>query len=910
MSVVSLLAASPGGRSTDLSSSQAYRALPLSFVPNRGQTDARVRYYAQAPGIGAYFTRDGVTLSLAKGERVQSLKLRFAGANATPAIEPGSRRPGRVNYFIGSERHASIPTYGGVTYRDLWPGIDLVFTGERGRLKYEFRVTPGTDPTAIRLAYSGVKGLSLTGSGELAVHTPIGTLTDAAPRTLQPGGATVPSRFVLHGRRSYGFALGRYDHAQPLVIDPGLAYSTFLGGDGYESGEAVAVDSEGNAYVAGPTGSTNFPATAGSNDTTYNGDYDVFVTKFNPDGSGLIYSTFVGGAQSDHPRGMALDAHGNVYVTGYTQSSDLPTTPGAFDAHFDGQGDNFVMKLNSTGSGLLYSTYLGGTSDEGQDGGVAVDDEGDAYVTGFTFSSDFPTTAGAYDTSFNGVATDSYVTKLNPMGSGLVYSTYLGGSGRAEIGTDVAIDADGHAYVTGQTESLDFPTTPGAYDSTFGDTSGRIFLSPDAYLTELNQAGSGLVFSTYLGGTGGEIDESIALDADGYPYVSGATSPAAPEAFPTTPGAYDRTPNGSDGFVTKFARDGSSLVYSTYLGGSGGERGGDLALDRDGDAYVTGSSVSTDFPTTPDAFDRTFNSGSSSDAFVTKVDPAGSSLVYSSYLGGFQSDDPSGIAVDRRRNAYVVGSTFSFDFPVTANAYDRSHNPYSQDAYLTKFAIGFPPPTSLALSPKVATNSLDESSHCVTADVRDASGDPSPEVIVRFSVSGTVSASGSETTGQNGEAGFCYQGPELPGTDQISASVDPSGPSDTATKTWVVPQSSEGCKVTGGGRIRARNDDLATFSQNAHTIGSGEARGRVLYTDEGPADPFRLQSKAIGALVCDGRLATIFGGATLGASSVNYRIDLEDRGRPGRRDTYRILLSTCYDSGTQTLSAGDLQVRG
>ena len=428
-------------------------------------------------------------------------------------------------------------------------------------------------------------------------------------------------------------------------------------------------------------------------------------------------------------------------------------------------------------------------------------------------------------------------------------------------------------------------------------------------MTKLNASGSALVYSTLIGGGASDHPYGLAIGSSGSAYVTGRTALDAAVPYPTTAGAYDRTRSGfADAFVSKLDPSGSALVYSTYLGGSGDEGGFGIAVDAAGSAHVIGTTFSADFPTTSDALDSTH--GYPSDAFYVKLSPAATTLDYSTlfggagYDGGTYAGDGGSIALDSQGNAYLTGATQG-GAPTTPGAFDTTYNG-DEDTFIAKFRYGPGPPATLTLAPKTATNTVGESGHCVTATVEDATGDPTPGITVSFTVTGATSASGSETTGASGQATFCYQGPDLSGTDQISATVAPSGPSDNATKDWVAPQSTEGCKVTGGGGITAQNDDHATFDNNVRTPTATDVRGRISYIDRGPAEPLTVRSKAIDALVCEGRRATIFG--TTGATP--FRVDLNDRGEPGRRDTYRIVLGSGYDSGTQTLDVGNVRVRG
>ena len=937
--VLAALAAEPASRTApavgasaaERSAGDAYANLPLAFVPNAGQTDDSVRYQAQGAGFSFFFTERKAALVFQKGKRGQALDLNFVGANPHPELVGAERDSGTVNYLTGSEQHAGLPTYQSLVYRELWPGIDMVFRGQGGQLKYEFHVSPGANPADIRLAYEGARGVALGAGGALLIDTPLGTLRDARPQSFQRvDGRRVPveSSYALAGG-SYGFALGRHDRGRPLVIDPGLAYSTYLGGSGNDDGLGIAVDSQGAAYVTGRTTSTNFPTTPGAFDASYNlGLDDAFVTKLDPTGSSLVYSTYLGGSSDfDHGVGIAVDSQGAAYVTGSTGSPDFPATPGAFDTSFNGVAgdDAFVTKLAPSGSSLVYSTYLGGSGDD-RGTGIAVDPQGAAYVTGSAGSANFPTTPGAFDTTSGGADGDGFVTKLAPAGTSLVYSSYLGGSAPSssgdgsssgDVGAGIAVDSLGAAYVTGATFSTNFPTTPGAFDTSHNGFS-------DVFVTKVNPAGSSLAYSTYLGGSAEDGSNGIAIDSQGAAYVTGATfSPG----FPTTPGAFDTSHNGfADAFVTKVNTSGSSLAYSTYLGGSGMDSGFGPAVDSQGAAHVTGLTHSPEFPITPGAFDTTggpFGADpDGQDAFVTRLGSTGSSLAYSTYLGGSGLDLGADIALDSQGAAYIAGSTDSTDFPTTPGAFDRSlNNPrgdFVRDAFVTKLTFAAGAPASLTLAPKTATNAVGQQ-HCVTATVRDTSGSPVPGQTVFFSVSGANSASGFQSTDASGQARFCYTG-TMTGNDAIKAFVDKntdrvqqSGePGDTAAKTWVAPASTAGCKVTGGGRITAKNGDKATFGGEARATSSSSASGNPEYTDHGPATPFKLKSTQVQAVVCsqDRKRATVFGRGTIdGSTQVSYRIDVTDNGEPGKNDTYRIRLSNGYDSGEQRLEGGNVQVR-
>jgi hypothetical protein len=537
--------------------------------------------------------------------------------------------------------------------------------------------------------------LRVDGKGDLVVGTDGGEVVFHKPVIYQPATYNEPrtknqelveGKYVIRGSQ-VTFEVANYDKTRPLVIDPTLGYSTYLGGSGSDSGNGIAVDASGNAYVTGQTSSSDFPTTPGAFQTAYGGNQDAFITKLNAAGSALLYSTYLGGSGGGVGVGIAVDASGNAYVTGDTLSSDFPTTPGAFQMSFGGGtcgdgypcSDAFVTKLNADGSALVYSTYLGG-SDDDAGARITVDASGDVYITGNTYSHNFPTTPGAMQTALGGLS-DAFVSKLNSAGSALLYSTYLGGD-NYDFGQGIAIDASGSAYVTGDTLSSNFPTTPGAFQTTYGGGHA----SGDAFVSRLNAAGSALLYSTYLGGSGEDGGSGIAVDVSRNAYVAGGTTSSD---FPVTPGAFQTTYGGNgDVFVSKLNGAGSALLYSTYLGGSGDDGAASMAVDVSGKAYVAGVTFSSNFPTTPDAF-QTTKGGAYYTAFVSNLNAAGSALLYSTYLRGNNFDQGSSIAVNGSGNVYITGFTGSNNFPTTPGAFQTTYGGGSSygDAFISKFSL-------------------------------------------------------------------------------------------------------------------------------------------------------------------------------------------------------------------------------
>ena len=686
---------------------EVYGELPLLFIENQGQLDAEVRYYVKAAGQTIYLTDDGMVFDLTRYQREDAdvpdpadrqaerlvFGLDFVGASESPTVQGRDRGKAVVNYFIGNDPqkwYADIRSYKEVVYQSIYPGIDLRLYGNAGLLEYEFIVAPGADVSDIALAYSGIDSLAIEG-GELVAGTPLGETRQSQPYIYQQAGdqeVAVDGGFRLAGGNTYGFEVAAYNASYPIIIDPALLYSTYLGG--VESGDpnygyAIAVDASGCAYVTGYTQSDDFPARNAYDDSP-RGSSDAFVTKLDATKSGdasLIYSTYLGGSGDEYGYGIAVDSSGSAYVTGHTQSGDFPTR-NAYDDSHGGSFDAFVAKIDTTQSGddsLVYSTYLGGSGYE-YGYGIAVDSSGSAYVTGSTSSHDFPT-LNPYQ-SANAGGSDAFVAKINTTQSGddsLVYSTYLGGSGY-EYGYGIAVDSSGSAYVTGSTSSHDFPTLNPYQSANAGGS--------DAFVAKIDTTKSGdqsLVYSTYVGGSGWDQGRGVAVDSSGSAYVTGHTQSGD---FPTRNAYDDSLGGGSDAFATKidttkFADQ--SLIYSTYLGGSSGDSGYAIAIDATACAYITGSTWSHDFPAR-NAYDD--SPRGSSDAFVTKLDATKSgdaSLIYSTYLGGGMgrnyNDFGIAVAADSSGCAYVTGATHSTAFPIR-NAYQATGGATMIDAFVTK----------------------------------------------------------------------------------------------------------------------------------------------------------------------------------------------------------------------------------
>jgi Beta-propeller repeat len=701
--------------------------LPLAFEANQGQTDPQVKYMARGNGYTIFLTANDTVFALSSstqaGTRVAgkhglggdktapnaaakdqtaAIHMHLVGGNAQAQIAAGSQLPGHSNYFIGNDRshwHADVAQYARVSYRDVYPGVNMTFYGVQKQLEFDFIIAPGASPAPLRLGVSGANKIATDHSGNLVLASSAGDVLLQKPVAYQQkDGARRPveARFVLQAGNQVSFELGDYDRSRELVIDPSVsyAYSTYLGGTGEDDSYAIAFDNAGDAYVTGQTKSTNFPTVAGAYKTASAGGFDVFVTKIKADGSSLVYSTYVGGSSDDSGNAIAVDGSGNAFVAGGTGSSDFPTTTGALQTTSGGGVDAFVFELASSGGSLTYSTYLGGSGADVATGlALAKDGSGDTFVVGSTFSLDFPITTGAVQTTIKGTS-NGFVTKLNSSGNAKVYSTYLGG-GSGDFASAVAVDSSNNAYVTGATPNSTFPVTLGAFQTICGTAVNCNGGLTDAFVTVINAAGSNYVYSTFLGGAGIDEGLGIAVDASGDAYVTGLTQSST--TFPVKLPALQSTFGGTqDAFVTELNPSGSARVYSTFLGGSLSDAGTSIALDGSNNAYVTGQTNSTNFPkanATQSAL------GGGNDAFVSEISASGSQLLFSTYLGGALNENTNAsggnlaaigsIAVDNvGANIYVTGNTASTDFPTTLPY--QLQNGGGTDAFVTKYTQ---PPT-------------------------------------------------------------------------------------------------------------------------------------------------------------------------------------------------------------------------
>ncbi|AXC10321.1 Cell surface protein [Acidisarcina polymorpha] len=755
-----------------------YSKLPLSFEANQGQTDPRVRFASRGHGYSLFLTDSEAVLALTKRDathlktswaavKTDVIRMQLAGASRQLRVEGADAFPGKVNYFIGKDPanwHRNVPTFAKVKYRGVYPGVDLVYYGNQRQLEYDFVVAPGADPKVVRLRFAGASKLKLDSDGDLNIVAKNGAVVFHKPVVYQVKDGErerIDGRFQLLAKNTVDFQLGAFDPSRELVIDPTVAYSTYLGGNGNDSDEGgfpdspgdsvrqVVVDAEGYTYVTGTASSLNFPVTKDAFQKTNSivnpddpSNHEAFITKLNPAGSALVYSTYFGGTGTDYIGGdisqIAVDASGNVYATGQVNTLDFPTTPGAYDRVANKAGKAFVSKLDPTGSTLVYSTLLGGSKGEGG-GGIAVDSAGNAYVTGGTNSTDFPTTPGAFETA----PASGFVTKLNATGSKLIYSTYLGGSGSLKqdsVGpSSVFLDNSGNAIIGGLTNSSTFPTTPGAYETVLNIPPNENYTG---FVTKLNAEGSKLIYSTYFPGV------SIAVDLSGNVYGIATAGPVTSNAFQSKGG----------GWVGKLNASGTALIYGTYLvppdvyfGAGNGLQA--IAVDQQGQALVAGFSSSPGFPVTPDAFQPTFPGMSTSEGYpivgvVAELNGSGTGLLYATYLGGsgylaggagasptLSEDVPLSITADIAGNIYVAGRAESTDFPVTKGAFqtvDPTAGIYDT-GYITKLSLHGSTTTTLTSSSASyqAGNNV-----ILTAKVTPVSGDSVPTGIVNFLVDG------------------------------------------------------------------------------------------------------------------------------------------------------------------------------
>jgi len=641
-----------------------YGRLPLVFEENRGQTDPSIRFLARGPKYGIFIGDHEVRLGLHAGNRTSAISLRLAGSQSSAIAAPEHLLYSRSNYFIGNNPEKwlyNVRHFERIRTDDIKKGISIVYRANEDQFEYDLRISPGADSSSLRSYLDGARSLRVDADGSLVIGTALGELRERPPVAWQEVDGQKHYVHVIqrvHGLHEIVFKVDTYDHSLPLVIDPVISYSTYLGGSLGDTISGIALDSSGRAFVTGTTMSPDLPVTGTS---SYHGSADAFVAELSADGTSLIYATYVGGSNRDNAYSIALDASGNAYITGGTFSSDFPNLFGP-GSTFSGLSNGFVTKLNSSGI-LSASRFLSAANTVGL--GIALDASSNAYVTGTTGSATFPTTAGSLMPAKPSLAgtTAGFVAKLDTA-LNIVFGTYLGGS-ENEMPTAIAVDSNGRAYVTGTTNSANFPVTSGAYQI-------AVLGGADAFVAEFNPQGSALVYSTRLGGSGNDTASAIALDTSGNAYVTGATTSTD---FPTTMGVYSVSKPASSFFssvfVARINAGGGSLAFSTYLGGANDDSGAAIAVDLSGNVFVMGTAYSVNFPTTPGALktQRSKNTTlSGQDLFLSKFDPTASTLQYSTYLGTADDENPGGMVLDKTGGVYIAGSTTSLSFPTTASA--------------------------------------------------------------------------------------------------------------------------------------------------------------------------------------------------------------------------------------------------
>ncbi|MCX7717120.1 MAG: SBBP repeat-containing protein [Candidatus Sumerlaeaceae bacterium] len=653
-----------------------WEQLPLAFEPNVGQAPPDALFVSRGKGYAVSLCRDAILVGLERRPRTDrsmrsrltsagpdittaGVAIRFSGVAPDVSFHPAERLPGVAHYYYGRDAgtwHTHVPRYARVEARGLYPGIDLAVYGNPLELEFDLVVAPGADPHAAALEVTGGE-CRLQPDGSLSIATAAGALILHAPVAYQiadGGQRRIPAEFVLAEASRVSFRVGEYDKTLPLVIDPVLSYSTYIGGSGTDEVHAIAVDASGRVYVTGST-TGSFPTKTGSYDVSFNGVSDVFITKLNPTaGSGsaaLVFSTYLGGSGEDEGNGIVVDSSGRPVVCGVTASNNFPSTK-----LFGPQGgrDAFIVRLNSTGSAISYAVIAGGTANDFASG-IALDASGNAYITGLTGSSNFPVSGSLQP--YRG-AGDAYVLKYRPTSNDLGYSTFVGGT-LFDEGIAIAVDADGGAIITGDTDSTNFPLQE-AFQTVLGGTT-------DAFLTRVRSDASRLSYSTFLGGTGFDIGYAVAVDAGFNPVVTGETRSSN---FPLEK-EYDSTYAGGpgDAFVTRFGNGGDELLFSTYLGGSGVDRGLGVAYGRDGSVFVAGETNSDNFPTVS-AYSN--SRAGSFDPFLTRFASGGKTLIYSTYAGGTGDDKPFGLALDSFGRAWLGGATTG-GFPTAGSPYQSTY---------------------------------------------------------------------------------------------------------------------------------------------------------------------------------------------------------------------------------------------
>ncbi len=785
----------------------------LSFTKNHGQWDGKIKFRADVNGAIMWFGADGVFYQFTRsvGSEIESvdsqidkkdrkisenkidsyesimIKATFVGANSNLQIVGVDEVDYKTNYFLGQDESrwaTNVPAYTAVIYENIYNGIDLQYYGNDLQMEYDFIVSPGVDYSQIKIQYEGVDAVTVNDAGELVVTTMWGEVVEQRPVIYQIKDGSriyIEGSYLLQDNNSFSFELADYNTDLPLVIDPIITYSTYLGGASSDDGASIAVDDAGNAYIVGRTSSADFPVFNAYSDTIQ-GSGDAIISKFNSYGN-VIFSTYFGSASGT---GIVLDDAGSIYICG-SAGVDLPTVNPYIDTA-QGNADGFIAKFNNSGDSLIFSTYFGGSGADYAEH-IEVDASGSVYLGGYTGSTDLPV-LNAYQPTYQGVSYDIFVAKFNSAGSGLIYSTYLGGTAQ-DYSEGFAVDASGNAYISGGTQSTDFPTTANAFQETH---QGGY---QDVFVTKLNSSGNGLVYSTYLGSTLEDYGADIAVDDNGDLYLVGETDS---DNFPLVNPIQSSNPGVEYWglFVSKLNSTGTALIYSTYMASGGDEDGMGLAIDQTGAVYVIADTDASSFPL-ENPIQSTYGGGGS-DVVFFKINPAGDSLVFSTYLGGSGQDYPNDVAVDIAGSAYVTGRTRSTNFP-RVNAYQTS-NKGSYDGFVTMYKadlISF----DEVVNPGANVAAFGSNGQTITFDSVETSGSVSveytpvgPEVDPNLLVLPTASLlyyNISSTAGFVGNVEVCfeYNPADVISEDQIaiyhydstSTWVDITTSIDTATNT-------------------------------------------------------------------------------------------------------------------------------
>jgi len=824
---------------------------PLTFELNQGQTGPQVNFLSRSTGYTAFLTVDGIVLTLRPSQASAPGKSHPASTHAAPAVVRmklvGSNpsvaigedpKPGKVNYFIGNDRskwHTNVPTYGRVRYKNIYPGIDLIYYGNNRQLEYDFAVSAGANPNAIQFDIEGANNIAVDDRGNLVFKTKSGELRFQAPAIYQElSGTRVPIQgtYLMKGASRVGFQVKGYDAGKALVIDPALAYSTYIGGSGTDQPTGIAVDNNGCVYLSGYTDSADFPlATLGS---LPSGSDHVFVAKFDAAGSNLVYADYIGGNGQDYGTAIALNSSNEVYVTGSTASSDFPTV-NAYNPNYPGSFNGFVSRISANGSSLLYSTYLGGNGSDNPST-IAVDGASDFFVAGNTSSSNFPT-MNAYQSTISSnqggfYGNYGFLTKFSPDGSSLLYSTYFAGNSNVAYdcgGTPcwgspfstvqaITLDASGNAYVIGNTNTYNFPTTSGAYLT----SNSTQFNASVGFVSKFDGSGS-LDYSSYFYEASGLLTNlnAVAVDGAGSAYVAGTAY--SDGTFPVTstticdPGAQGIAC--SYAFVTKFDATAATLVYSTFLGPNNYATPAAIAVDSNNNAYVVGSTSSNLFSVSSGV--EQFAGGN--DILLAELDPTGASELFSTYLGGSLDEYASGMALDADRNIYITGTTDSVDLPTTQGAAQLVLGG-NTDGFVMKLANVSAPAVSLTPS------ALEYSS------LQIGTTSTSQQVLLRNMGSTSLTIATSQMSGDFAETGNCGTSVPAAGSCQFSITFTPttagsrtgslSITDDTAGSPHIVTLTG-----TGVGAVAHFSASSVTFP--GMPVGSSSTAQTVTLTNQG-----------------------------------------------------------------------------